>query len=191
MYHCPKEGGVALQPQTLPPGLNAHHCPSCGGNWIPPEHYADWQQTQAAPPEPGTVAVLPLTVAAPTPPSSLDNRAALCPDCRSYLVRGRLNLQNCSFFVERCPSCGGIWCDGGEWEILQALQLHTCIPAIFSSDWQARVRQLEHGERERQATIDKLGPDLAERLFALANELEDHPNGDFGVAFLMRRFDQS
>jgi Zn-finger nucleic acid-binding protein len=105
-------------------------------------------------------------------------------------VRGRITLQQGSFYVERCPNCNGIWCDGGEWEILQQLDLHTHIDYIFSADWQALVRDLEHGERERQATIDKLGVDIAQRLFELAELLEQHPNGDFGVAYLMRRVDQ-
>jgi hypothetical protein len=72
--------------------------------------------------------------------------------------------------------------------VLQQLGLDSRVDYIFSNEWQAQVRELEHGARERRATIDKLGPDLAERVFELAELLENHPNGDFGVAYLMRRF---
>lgn len=190
LYQCPKEGNIDLQDDQLAPGLLVKACPSCHGAWIPPEHYATWQRQQVDPDAPIQVAVLPLAVSTPFQPAALDNRAALCPDCRSYLVRGRITLKQGSFYVERCPNCNGLWCDAGEWELLQQLDLHTHIDYIFSADWQAQVRELEHGERETQATIDKLGPDIAQRLFELADLLEQHPNGDFGVAYLMRRVDQ-
>ncbi|WOD41188.1 zf-TFIIB domain-containing protein [Nodosilinea sp. E11] len=190
MYQCPKEGDVNLQDSQLAPGLPVKACPSCGGSWIPPEQYINWQRPQIDPDASPRVSVLPLSLNPPFQPAALDNRAALCPDCRSYLVRGRITLQQVSFYVERCPNCNGIWCDDGEWEMLQQLELHTHIEYIFSADWQGQVRELEHTEREKQATIDKLGPEIAHRVFELANLLEEHPNGDFGVAYLMRRVDQ-
>ena len=190
MYQCPKEGRIDLQEQELAPGLTASACPSCGGTWIQPEHYATWQSQQIGPESELKVTVLPLTLKTDFQPSPLDNRAALCPDCRSYLVRGRVNLPQGSFFVERCPNCKGIWCDAGEWDVLKQLELHAHIEFLFSPDWQAEVRELEHVEREKLATVEKLGPDIARRVFELAELLEEHPNGDFGVAYLMRRFDQ-
>ncbi|MGB3137481.1 MAG: zf-TFIIB domain-containing protein [Nodosilinea sp.] len=190
MYQCPKEGSVDLQDSELAPGLSVKACSSCGGAWIPPEHYQSWRQPQIEPDAPVAVSVLPLSLDVPFQPPALDNRAALCPDCRSYLVRGRITLSQGSFYVERCPSCSGVWCDSGEWDLLGQLQLQTRIDYIFSADWQAQVRELEHSERERRATIDKLGPDIAHRLFELAQLLGDHPNGDFGVAYLMRQIDQ-
>jgi Zn-finger nucleic acid-binding protein len=89
--------------------------------------------------------------------------------------------------VERCTQCRGIWCDYGEWDILQKLGLHTTIEQLFSNEWQTKVRSHQFSQQERQATIDKLGSELAERVFELGELLEKHPNGDFGVAYLMRR----
>jgi Zn-finger nucleic acid-binding protein len=136
------------------------------------------------------VTVLPSAIAPAFHLPALDNRAALCPDCRHYLVRGRVNLQQTSFFVERCPNCKGYWCDGGEWGVLQQLSLHTHLSHIFADSWQAQVKALEAAQRERQATMDKLGPEIAAKIFELADVLEQHPNGDFGVAYLMRRFEE-
>jgi len=189
LYQCPKEGDITLQDSQLAPGLPAKTCPSCGGAWIQPEYYVTWQRQQGIEDAPIQVTVLPLSLNTPFQPAALDNRAALCPDCRSYLVRGRLNLKQSSFYVERCPNCKGIWCDAGEWEILQQLKLDAHIEYIFSPEWQSLVRDLEHGEREKQAIVDKLGPEIADRIFELADLLEHHPNGDFGVAYLMRRFE--
>ncbi|HEY9737841.1 MAG TPA: zf-TFIIB domain-containing protein [Trichocoleus sp.] len=179
-----------LQEGQLSRGLGAQCCPSCGGAWIPPEHYADWRQQQPDAEAPLKVSVLPMSLDVPFAVSPLDNRAALCPDCKHYLVRGRINLRTSAFFVERCPNCQGIWCDQGEWDILEKLQLAAHVDHVFSGEWQAQVRALEQSEREKLATIEKLGPEVAQRIFELAELLENHPNGDFGVAYLMRRFEE-
>ncbi|WP_225889303.1 hypothetical protein [Halomicronema hongdechloris] len=88
------------------------------------------------------------------------------------------------------PQLRGIWCDRGEWDVLQRLGLDTHIEDIFSGDWQAQMRALEQADRERQALREKMGPELAAQIFELADRLEQHPNGDFGVAYLMRRFEE-
>nr|WP_255547423.1 zf-TFIIB domain-containing protein [Oxynema sp. CENA135] len=113
----------------------------------------------------------------------------MCPECKRYMTRARVMVER-PFYVERCPNCNGIWCDRGEWEILEALGLHESIEQLFSGDWQAQMRSLHHNQKERQATIDKLGPEVAQMVFDLAEVLENHPNGEFGVAYLMRRFDK-
>lgn len=191
IVHCPKESKIRLVDGTLASGLPAKCCPECGGAWIPPENYMDWQNRQGITRDQDPqVRVLPSDVSSSFEPSSLDNRAALCPDCRHYLMRGRITLDQTMFFVERCPNCQGYWCDRGEWEILQQLQLDTHLEYIFSDLWQTSVRELEMAKRERQATIDKLGPEIAHKLFELTDLLETHPNGDFGVAYIMRRFDE-
>ncbi|MCS6815593.1 MAG: zf-TFIIB domain-containing protein [Cyanobacteria bacterium] len=182
---CPKEPNSTLVDGILAGDLAVQCCPSCQGVWIPPEHYKAWQATQpAVAPD-----AMPKALSVDHTPSSLDSRGALCPDCRRYLSRARVNLQS-PFYVERCPSCGGIWCDQGEWEALTAMGLQTIIDRLFTAEWQAKARQLELEAQERQAMIDKLGADLATKVFELGKLLREHPNGDFGVAYLMRRFEQ-
>lgn len=73
--------------------------------------------------------------------------------------------------------------------MLENLQLHTHIEYIFSPEWQAQVRHLETEERQRQALVDKLGAEIAQRVLELGELLQAHPHGDFGVAYLMRRCD--
>lgn len=187
---CAKDLKVDLSDYPLAEKLAAHRCPQCEGTWIPADTYETWQ-AETADPDVGIGALkLPSTLDLDYKPSSYDARAGLCPECGFYLVRGRINLKLSSFFVERCPGCNGIWCDHGEWEVLEKLGLASYIPLIFTDEWQAHVRVLEAESRERQATADKLGPEIAEKLFELAELLEAHPNGDFGVAYLMRRFEE-
>lgn len=191
MVQCPKDLKVELSEGFLSGGLSAQCCDECGGAWIRPETYTEWQDRQGidrdADPQ---VMVIPSQFAADFQVPSMDNRAALCPDCRHYLVRGRVQLQRATFFVERCPNCKGYWCDRGEWEVLQQLQLHNHLDYIFDEQWQAEVKNLEFAIREKEATIEKLGPEIANKVFELARLLESHPNGDFGVAYLMRRFEE-
>ncbi|MEO1402901.1 MAG: zf-TFIIB domain-containing protein [Cyanobacteria bacterium J06635_1] len=186
---CPKDFDVILETGQLTEDLSAECCPMCQGAWIESEDYQKWQRSQVDLSENLDDLPLPSTLEIDYRPSPLDGRAGLCPNCGHYLVRGRINLRSTAFFVERCPVCKGMWCDRGEWAILEQLKLDSLIPLIFTDDWQTHIRAKEGEYREKQATIDKLGHEIAEKIFELANLLEKHPNGDFGVAYLMRRFE--
>lgn len=186
---CPKENTVEMVPAQMAENLTVQCCPSCSGNWIPAQLYQRWQALNA-----GLDAIpkqaLPLTLETAFQPAPLDGKAGLCPECGTYLKRSRLNLKNNSFYIERCPLCDGLWCDQGEWQVFEALGLHVQIPIVFQPDWQARVRKLEQVERQRLAVIEKLGPEIASRIFELGELLNGHPHGDFGVAYLMRKFEK-
>ncbi|MER3433531.1 MAG: hypothetical protein C4288_08875 [Leptolyngbya sp. ERB_1_1] len=183
---CPKERKITLTDGTLTEALAVKQCPDCKGTWIPSENYKTWQAEHS---RPETVAALiPKTLDVEFVQSPLDTKAALCPDCGSYLARAKVGMKM-PFYVERCLSCGGIWCDRGEWDALETMGLHTAIEQLFSSEWQTLSRAREHLAMEKQATIDRLGVELADRVFELAEALEKHPSGDFGVAYLMRRFE--
>lgn len=184
---CPKDKKVELMNGSLADRLAVKSCPDCKGTWIPAAEYETWQSS--LPDNSDRSEQFPTTLDVDYVQSPLDAKAALCPECHRYLSRARVGLKS-PFYVERCLECGGIWCDYGEWEVLEKLGLHTAIQQLFSSEWQTRVREREHLLTERQATVDKLGPELAERVFALADLLKQHPNGDFGVAYLMRRFNK-
>jgi hypothetical protein len=73
---------------------------------------------------------------------------------------------------------------------LQRLRLDEHLDYIFSDQWQSKVKALDFAAREKAATIDKLGSEIANKVFELAQLLEAHPEGDFGVAYLMRRFEE-
>ena len=182
---CPKERKITLTDGTLTETLAVKQCPDCKGTWIPAEHYKEWQAKRV---RPETIAqVMPKMLDVEFVQSPLDAKAALCPDCGSYLARAKVGMKS-PFYVERCLSCGGIWCDRGEWDALEAMGLHSAIEQLFSSEWQVLSREREHLAMEKQATIDRLGLELANQVFELAEVLEKHPSGDFGVAYLMRRF---
>jgi Zn-finger nucleic acid-binding protein len=187
IVQCPKDRKTLLTDKTLAEQLNVKCCPECQGNWIPPEEYAGWQMKQ-----PEVEELIPLVdrvLEATYTPAPTDGMACFCPDCNCYLARAKVST-NSPFYVERCPNCKGIWCDRGEWEVLEETGIHSILDRLFTTDWQALVRDRELFAQERRATVDKLGLELATRVFELAEVLEQHPNGDFGVAYLMRRFDK-
>ena len=181
---CPKCKSSELQSGILSSQLAVEDCYECKGTWIPAENYADWQSHQPQHP-----IHFPDTLNVDYVQSPYDTRGALCPECRRYLSRAKVMLEN-PFYVERCSNCQGIWCDHGEWDVLEALGLHTTIDQLFSSEWQTQARQSQQLSKERQAMIDKLGPELAKLVFDLAEKLKDHPHGDFGVAYLMRQISE-
>lgn len=181
---CPKCKKVTLLDGVLDDDLAVKYCQECKGTWIPAGEYEAWQTRQFQ--YPGNSEVPSGTLNVDFVQSPFDAKAALCPECQRYLSRAKVNLKT-PFYVERCMQCRGIWCDYGEWDILVQLGLHTTIEQLFSNEWQTRSRERQFFDQERQATIDKLGSELAEQVFELAEVLEKHPNGDFGVAYLMRR----
>lgn len=183
---CPKDKTVSLVDAVLRGGLPGLHCPTCDGDWIPRDQYEQWRQSQ---PSELRHVEQPKLLDVAFNPSPADVQAGLCPACRHYMSRAKVGHRH-SFFIERCSNCEGIWCDRDEWEVLHQMGLHACIDDVFTAEWKVRIKELESAERERQATVDKLGYDIAQRVFELAELLEDHPNGDFGVAYLMRRFDR-
>ncbi|HEY9884631.1 MAG TPA: zf-TFIIB domain-containing protein [Thermosynechococcaceae cyanobacterium] len=184
---CPKDKQVSLVEGQLAAQLAAHHCPECEGVWIPGVEYDSWQVQQ--PLAESLSALIDQALETNVDRSPFDARAALCPECNAYLARAKVSAKT-PFYVERCPNCKGIWCDRGEWSTLQTLSLHTVIDQMFLGEWQTRTREREQLAQERRATIDKLGAELAAQIFELADVLKQHPNGDFGVAYLMRRCDK-
>ncbi|MCL6434948.1 MAG: zf-TFIIB domain-containing protein [Leptolyngbyaceae cyanobacterium HOT.MB2.61] len=184
---CPKDRMTDLNSSVLMGQLSVKCCPDCQGIWIPPEEYVAWQEKQ--PEVENLPALIDRVLETDSTPAPTDGMASLCPHCSCYLARVKVSTKT-PFYVERCPNCKGIWCDRGEWEVLEKTGLHAILDRLFSTDWQALVRERELFAQERRATINKLGPDLAARIFELAEILEQHPNGDFGVAYLMRRFDK-
>ncbi|MBD2577597.1 zf-TFIIB domain-containing protein [Oscillatoria sp. FACHB-1406] len=181
---CPKCNKVDLTEGSLTPDLAVKECRECQGTWLPAENYQQWQTQQSI--SPIKAEAFNQNLDLKFSPSSLDARAALCPQCRRYLSRAKVNIKT-SFFVDRCPQCGGIWCDAGEWDVLTQLGLSASIEQLFEPGWQAKVEHYRSLNSERQTTIEKLGPTLAEAVFELADKLAQHPEGDYAISYLMRK----
>ncbi len=51
-----------------------------------------------------------------------------------------------------CSVCDEAWLDGGEWQLLEQLQLSDKLPSVFSDAWQRKIRT-ESSERTRQEIL--------------------------------------
>ncbi|MFN5855746.1 MAG: zf-TFIIB domain-containing protein [Pseudanabaenaceae cyanobacterium] len=183
---CPKDKSSHLSASRLSSGLDASHCPTCAGYWISALSYEEWQTQQPNFEEPPAITDVVGQVVSGVP-ALQDGNAGLCPECSSYLKRSRVDTQP-SFYLDRCPNCNGIWLDQGEWEALSKLGLGAKIPHLFSSQWQLHAREATQAETLRQALTAKMGPELAATIIEVADRLENHEHGSFGVAYIMRRF---
>ena len=152
--------------------------------WISQQHYRDWQQKQ--PQKTATPDLLQKKTDVPFTPSPVDGRAGLCPECSRYLSRAKVKYK-VPFFIERCQECEGFWYDEGEWDLLSALGLSSSLEQFFDRQWQMQMREQESIASERQTLIDKLGAELAAEIFALSDRLIEHENGDYALAYLMRK----
>ena len=179
---------LELEDAVLNDIIPVKYCPKSEGFWISAKDYEAWLSSLPvwyAPEE-----TLPYyNQFEDFVPSLFDGKAGLCPECGTYLSRCRINIKQ-PFYIERCMSCGGIWFDNSEeWNILEELGLHTKINEIFSSQWQAKVREHQQEMINRETVIDKLGEEIAEYIFQLTDILETYPQADCAATYMLRRFE--
>ena len=178
---------VDLEDAVLNDVIPVKYCPESKGFWISGKNYEAWLDSLPSwyvPEE-----ILPYNQFEDFVPSPFDGKAGLCPECGTYLSRIKINI-NQPFYIERCLHDGGIWFDDAEeWKILESLGLHTKIHEMFSSRWQAKMRLHQQEMINRQTVIDKLGEEIAEYIFQLADILEDNPHGDCAATYMLRRFE--
>lgn len=180
---------VDLEDAVLNDIIPVKYCPESQGFWISGKNYETWLDSLPswyAPEE-----ILPYNQFEDFVPSPFDGKAGLCPECGTYLSRIKINIKQ-PFYIERCLHDGGIWFDDAEeWKILESLGLHTKIHEMFSSQWQTKVRLHQQEMINRQTVIDKLGEEIAEYIFQLADILEDNPHGDCAATYMLRRFENN
>ncbi|MEA5470929.1 zf-TFIIB domain-containing protein [Spirulina sp. 06S082] len=181
---CPKCRNAVLLDSQLPGEIPVKRCSECKGMWLSNKPYREWRHQQ--PQKSATPDLLQAKTDLGFTPSPVDSRAGLCPECSRYLSRAKVKYKQ-PFFLERCPECEGFWCDEGEWELLSTLGLNSSLEQFFDRQWQMQMREQEYVATERQTLIDKLGEEFASEIFSLSDRLLKHPNGDYGLAYLMRK----
>lgn len=169
---CPRCKTPDLKPTMIEEYLPAMACATCQGSLVSLLYYRHWAETQKPPagedaPDLGTVA------------QATDTTVALtCPKCdrimTKYKVSGRVANR-----VDLCTLCDEAWLDGGEWELLEALQLTHKMPAIFTDEWQRRIRRELSDETRRsilKRTIGDEGAAKVEEFKAWLTQSEHKPD---------------
>lgn len=169
----------ALEQVTLDGGLIAYRCPETGGHWIPLENYWKWQRTSSS----DETTEQTTTEAVPT--GEFDNAVKVCPTSGTIMTRYRVG-HGLNFRIDRSIT-GGVWLDGGEWEALQAGNLHHELHLVFTAPWQKSVRNEEHAAQYDTMLKSHLGDELYTKLSALRDELQDHPARAEALAYLQNK----
>ena len=121
---CPHCQTSDLKPTMIEEYLPAMGCGTCRGSLVSLLYYRHWVETQKAPanePRNGVAAV-----------ETTDTTTAIrCPKCARLMTKYKLT-GSVSNRVDVCATCDEAWLDGGEWELLEALQLSLKMPAIFT-----------------------------------------------------------
>jgi Zn-finger nucleic acid-binding protein len=112
--------------------------------------------------------------------------AITCPKCSRIMMKYKLTGR-VSNRLDVCTLCDDAWLDGGEWELLEALHLSHRIPAIFTEQWQRRIRSEQSEELRRSILVRGIGEAGLVRVEEFKRWLVQAPNRSEIMAFLIRR----
>ncbi len=164
---CPKCHTIHLKPTKLDDGLLSMGCSKCNGAFVSLLYYRDWVERSGRSHEVPDVGLLKSL-------ESEDSTGALnCPKCHKIMQKYRIS--GCSSNrLDLCCTCDEAWLDGGEWELLKALELSKEIPLVFSERWQRQVRQQLSEEARRKRFSQVLSEEDLQKADDIRDWLKNH-----------------
>lgn len=175
---CPVCKTPELRPTLIEELLPAMGCEQCKGSLVGLLYYRHWAEHHKPPSDangPATVSELPA-----------DSVNALrCPKCERIMNKYRLT-GTVANRLDLCSVCDEAWLDGGEWQLLEQLQLSDKLPSVFSDAWQRKIRT-ESSERLRQEVLRRdIGADDAGKVETIRTWLSGHPAKSRILTYLYR-----
>jgi Zn-finger nucleic acid-binding protein len=154
--NCPHCKTSDLKPTMIDEYLPAMGCESCHGSLVSLLYYRHWAETRKAP-------VADATPVAAAQETTDTTTAITCPKCArvmaKYKITGRISNR-----LDVCSMCDEAWLDGGEWELLETLQLSLKMPTIFTDSWQRRIRRELTEDTRRSILARTIGEDATKRV---------------------------
>lgn len=155
---CPRCKTSGLRPTMIEQYLPAMGCGSCQGSLVSLLYYRHWAETQKpldeSPADSKPAAAVEAT----------DTTGVLtCPKCGRIMMKYQVSGAVANR-LDVCSLCDEAWLDGGEWELLEALQLSHRLPAIFTDQWQRRIRHELSEETRRSNLVRRIGAEAAVRV---------------------------
>ena len=166
--NCPVCKVTTLEAEELEPGLHDQRCRQCGGRWIDGARYLAWVEAQGQ-----QLADKPAEEGVELPVAE-SGKAKLCPQCGRLLTRAKVG-RGAAFHLERCATCGGIWTDANEWEVLKSRNMHDNLHFVFSAAWQAEVMRQERASAREKLLRTKLGAEDLAEIQRVRAWLDGHP----------------
>ena len=166
--NCPVCKNVGLAAAEADAALSSRRCGNCGGQWVAATSYFAWLESRGTDlPERHAAGEIVLTVTEAA-------GAKLCPECGRFLTRAKVG-HGVNFHLDRCGSCGGIWFDANEWDVLRSRNLHDDVHFVFSSAWQAEVARGEREAAHERLMAQKLGETDWAEVKRIRAWLDGHP----------------
>jgi len=178
---CPRCRTSDLKPTLIEEYLPAMACDTCHGSLVSLLYYRHWAETQklaangenTTPPTAGPVA------------TSDSTGALVCPKCERVMAKYKLT-GTVANRVDVCSTCDEAWLDGGEWELLEALQLSHELPAILTDAWQRRIRREQSEGTRRSILVRMIGEDGTTRVEEFKDWLGRNQHKSHVLAYLYR-----
>ncbi len=164
-YSCRDQ---ALKPIKLAQGLPARQCDKCGGTHIDLLNYRSWRDSGQSLDQ-----NMPSKNVAPA-----DNSKALaCQKCSRIMLKYRIatDFEN---HIDLCTTCDDAWLDGGEWQLLQYLELHNKLAHIMTEPWQRNLHRETAEENFNDHYLDLLGEVDLRKVKEVSEWLKHHPKRD-------------
>jgi Zn-finger nucleic acid-binding protein len=159
---CPHCQDSDLRPTLIEQSLPAMGCATCHGSLVSLLYDRHWAETRKPAAADAGQPAAP-SAAAPVPTVPDTTRTILCPKCSRLMTKYRL-AGGVANRVDVCNACDEAWLDGGEWELLEALQLSLSMPAIFTEAWQRRLRRELSDDTRRGILTRLIGTEGAARV---------------------------
>lgn len=171
-----KERQVDSTHVTRPPPLR---CEICRGVWLPVRELERWKKVKTE-----LETQIPRSVAI----QEADKRTGLCPMKHGLLERGApVETRGETFRLERCPHCGGMWFDPGEWNRLVRGELLESLEKFWDPLYRRQRRKQEALESREDLLRRMLGPETYEKMDDLIDILTDHPMRSVAIAHMAEK----
>lgn len=177
---CPRCTTPDLKPTLIEEYLPAMSCETCHGSLVSLLYYRHWAETQKLAANPDDAAPTAGPVA-----TSDTTSAVVCPKCARVMAKYKLT-GTVANRVDVCSTCDEAWLDAGEWELLEALQLSTELPAILTEQWQRRIRREQSEGTRRSILVRMIGEEGASRVEEFRNWLGRNQHKSHVLAYLYR-----
>lgn len=163
---CPSCKNSSLVPTKLADGLPGFGCPSCEGHLIEILSYRLWsERTSATAHESNHL----------EPTAVSDSKQAMaCPQCHKLMTKYSMS-DSATNKIDLCGNCGRFWVDGGEWALLQSLNLDTSLTKIFNEPWQKAIREARVMAKHENQLRESLGDIEYEQLIQFREWVSTHP----------------
>ena len=175
--YCPKCKHTSLRASRIETDLPAAGCPDCNGALVALLYYRDWAERHAGD-------AIELSADHSVDEEVEDTSTAIsCPKCARLMTKYKMS----GFVANRldvCPGCDEAWLDGGEWELLKALELSRKMPVVFTEQWQRNIRKQIAEETRRGILRKAIGDESLQKAEVFKLWLKEHPRRNDILVFL-------